>query len=103
MLDMERLSKTFATTSGFRAYAKRFQFWRLCSRAACLRAQACRDQPHCHRRFAAWAEAAKEAIRYDHSYNPEAEALRLELAERLQRMHQMGQLENDNEKTRTGE
>jgi hypothetical protein len=89
MFDMQRLSKAFATRSGFRVYAERFQLWRLCSHAACRRAQACRSQLRCHGRFAAWAEAAKDAVQRDPSYNPEADALRFELAERLRRMAQM--------------
>jgi hypothetical protein len=89
MFDMQRLSKAFATSSGFRVYAERFQLWRLCSHAACRRAQACRDQLRCHGRFAAWAEAAKDAVQRDPTYNPEAEALRFELAERIRRMTRM--------------
>ena len=61
MFDMQNLSKAFATRSGFRVYAERYQLWRLCSHAACRRAQACRGQLRCHDRFAAWAEAAKDA------------------------------------------
>ena len=89
MFDMQRLSKAFATRSGFRVYAERYQLWRLCSHAACRRAQACRDQLRCHGRFAAWAEAAKDAVQRDPTYNPEAEALRFELAERIRRMTRM--------------
>jgi hypothetical protein len=89
MFDMQRLSKAFATSSGFRVYAERFQLWRLCSHAACRRAQACRDQLRCHGRFAAWAEAAKDAVQRDPTHNPEAEALRFELAERIRRMTRM--------------
>jgi hypothetical protein len=89
MFDMQRLSKAFASRSGFHVYAERFQLWRLCSHAACRRAQACRDQLRCHGRFAAWAEAAKDAVQRDPTYNPEAEALRFELAERIRRMTRM--------------
>jgi hypothetical protein len=96
MFDMQRLSKAFATKSGFRVYAERYQLWRLCSHAACRRAQACRDQLRCHGRFAAWAEAAKDAVQRDPTYNPEAEALRFELAERIRRMTRME--ENQSEK-----
>ena len=89
MFDMQRLSKAFATSSGFRVYAERYQLWRLCPHAACRRAQACRDQLRCHGRFAAWAEAAKDAVQRDPTYNPEAEAFRFELAERIRRMARM--------------
>ena len=89
MFDMQRLSKAFATRSGFRVYAERFQLWRLCSHAACRRAQACRGQLRCHDRFAAWAEAAKDAVQPGRMSNPEAEALRFELAERIRRMVRM--------------
>ena len=89
MFDMQRLSKAFATKSGFRVYAERYQLWRLCSHAACRRAQACRDQLRCPGRFASWAEAAKDAVQRDPTYNPEAEALRFELAERIRRMTRM--------------
>jgi hypothetical protein len=86
MFDVQRLSKAFATSSGFRVYAERYQLWRLCSHAACRRAQACRGQLRCHDRFAAWAEAAKDAIQRDPTFNPEDDAFRLELAERLTRL-----------------
>jgi hypothetical protein len=88
MFDMQKLSTAFASRSGFRVYAEQFQLWRLCSHAACRRAQACRDQRRCRDRFAAWAEAAKDAIRRDPTFNPEADAIRLELVERLTRMVQ---------------
>ena len=88
MFDMQRLSKAFATKSGFHVYAERFQLWRLCSHAACRRAQACRNQLGCHGRFAAWAEAARDAVQCDGGFNPEADAMRFELAERIRRMVQ---------------
>ena len=89
MFDMQRLSKAFATKSGFRVYAERYQLWRLCSHAACRRAQACRDQLRCHGRFAAWAEAVNDAVPRGGAFNPEADAFRLELAERLTRLAQI--------------
>ena len=95
MFDMRKLSKAFATGSGFRVYAEQFQLWRLCSHAACRRAQACRDQLRCRDRFAAWAEAAEDAIQRDPTFNPEADAIRLELAERIRRLS--GMEENQSE------
>jgi hypothetical protein len=89
MFDMQKLSKAFASRSGFHVYAEQFQLWRLCSHAACRRAQACRHQRRCRDRFAAWAEAAKDAIERDPTYNPEAEAMRFELAERIRRLSGM--------------
>ena len=86
MFDMQRLAKAFATKSGFHVYAERFQLWRLCSHAACRRAQACRDQLRCHGRFAAWAEAARDAVQRDRGFDPEADAMRFELTERIMRM-----------------
>jgi hypothetical protein len=73
---------------GFRLYAERLQLWRLCDRAACLRARACRGDPHHRcRRFADWAEAVKTAAEHErHANDPAAEALRAELGQRLSRL-----------------
>ncbi len=73
---------------GCRLYAERLQVWRLCRQTSCLRARACRGDPHhCCRRFADWAEAVKaEARRERHANDPAAEALRAELGRRLSRL-----------------
>jgi hypothetical protein len=72
----------------FRLYAEKLQFWRLCRHASCFRARACRgDALLCCRRFAAWAEAVKEAaMRERYARDPATEALRLELGQRLGRL-----------------
>lgn len=73
---------------GFRLYAQRLQVWRLCGNASCRRARGCRGDPlSCCRRFAAWAEAVKEAAQRERdARNPAAEALRSELGLRLRRL-----------------
>lgn len=86
MIDLERLLKLPATEQGLRRHAERLQLWRLCSHAACLRARACRDPLRCGKRLADWAAAIK-AARLEHAvHNPEMDAFRFDLAERLERL-----------------
>ena len=67
---------------------QRLQVWRLCGRAACRRARDCGGDPfRCCRRFAAWAEAVKEAAQRERdARDPAAEVLRSELGLRLRRL-----------------
>jgi hypothetical protein len=71
-------------------YARRLQLWRLCRNAECLRARACRGGlRHCTQRFADWAEAVKECGRREFAArDPNTQALRDQLAERIIRLGQ---------------
>jgi hypothetical protein len=88
MIDFERLAKEVATEHGFRLHAERLQLWRLCSNAARRRAEACRDEARCRPRLADWAEAVKGALPRDATHNPDADAIRLELLRRIERLNQ---------------
>ncbi|MGH6832666.1 MAG: hypothetical protein ACRECM_06560 [Methyloceanibacter sp.] len=88
LIDLERELKLLATEQGFRLYAERLQIWRLCSHAACRRTRACGDKRRCGTRFAEWAEAIKAARLEQCAYHPEADAFRLDLAQRIERLAQ---------------
>jgi hypothetical protein len=84
MIELERLLSAPRTAEGFRLYAERLQIWRLCPRAKCRRGRACEDAAACGGRLADWAEAVKDAARRDPTYDPEADAIRLDLVKRLE-------------------
>ncbi|MGE5260660.1 MAG: hypothetical protein ACM3MH_07260 [Actinomycetota bacterium] len=88
MVEFEAESKQPTAEDCFRLYAERLQLWRLCRQTSCLRAHACRGDPHhCCSRFADWAEAVKTAaMRERHANDPAAQALRAELGQRLRRL-----------------
>jgi hypothetical protein len=66
----------------YRNYARQLRFWRICGRGKCSRARhCCGDAKACFRRFADWAtEVAHEAELEFRRNDPEAKALREELA-----------------------
>jgi hypothetical protein len=80
--------KLMTTASGARLCAERLQLWRLCSHAACRRGRACKDASGCGHRLAAWVGGIKAAQLGAGPSDPEADAIRLELTERLERLAQ---------------
>jgi len=94
MIDLEREVKLLKTQTGVRVCAERLQLWLLCPRASCRRGRACRDAPRCGARLAAWVEGIK-AVRSRYDANPEADAMRLDLTEKLMRLAQSKQKEDE--------
>jgi hypothetical protein len=88
MSDLEAELKLMTTAPGARLCAKRLQLWRLCSHAACRRGRACKDASGCGQRLAAWVGGIKAARLGAGPSDPEADAIRLELTERLERLAQ---------------
>ncbi len=88
MIELETELKELTPEDGYRLYAQRLQFWRLCGSASCRRARGCRGDPvSCCGRFADWAEAVKASAQRDRDAgDPAAEALRSELGGRLRRL-----------------
>ncbi len=88
MIELESELQQLTPADGYRLYAQRLQLWRLCGGAACRRRRCCRGDPLlCCRRFAAWAEAVKEAGQRERdARDPIAQSLRSELGSRLRRL-----------------
>jgi hypothetical protein len=87
-IDLQNELKTLTPEESFRLYAARLQIWRLCGKASCRRAQACRGNPRlCGLALADWAEEVKLAGQIERSArDPQAIALRAELLERVERL-----------------
>ena len=85
---MQAFEKTLTAEARYRLYAKGLQLWRVCHRGKCLRARACGGDPEaCFRRVGDWAKDVVHAAELESSRNdPEAQALRAELSERIRRM-----------------
>lgn len=85
---MQALERTLTPEARYRLYAKGLQLWRVCHRGKCLRARACGGDPQsCFGRVGDWAKDVVNAAELEASRNdPEAQALRAELAEQIRRL-----------------
>jgi hypothetical protein len=85
---MQALERTLTAEQRYRLYAKGLQLWRVCPRGKCLRARRCSGDPQsCFHRIGDWAKDVVHAAELESSRNdPNAQALRAELAERVRRM-----------------
>jgi hypothetical protein len=88
MIDLEKELRELSPEARYRVFAEGLELWRICSGAACQRAQACRGDPlRCFRRCADWAESvAAAAKRERHANDPATEALRADLARMIGRL-----------------
>jgi hypothetical protein len=88
MIDLEKELRELSPEARYRVFAEGLELWRICSSAACRRAQACRGDPsRCYRRCADWAESVTAAAKRERYANdPAAEALRADLVQMVGRL-----------------